>query len=151
MAEESFVSFPLRDLGNLNCWIATILSSLKSLCETGMIWDYKIGDRLYRNVELVFYFNFVKCDTAEADNLCGRYGTRGRGVQNVCRYCDCPTDQLDRVVLPPTVKPRFALFLDVVFLWMLSWMYVHTHIVLPCIRICTRTYVFTHHGSSSEF
>ena len=36
---------------------------------------------------------FIKCDTKEADDLCGKFSSRGRGVAQVCCYCCCPASK----------------------------------------------------------
>ena len=67
---------------------------MKSHCRTehrGMVWDYKHRGKLYKNVELVFFSAFVKCDTEEADKLCGSYTARTSNVSQLCRHCCCPT------------------------------------------------------------
>ena len=86
--------------------LATILSSLKTLCENGMQWDYKYKGKTYKNMELVFYIAFVKCDTDEADKLCGHYSSRSRGVKSICRYCTCTTEDLDKPEMQPGVKMK---------------------------------------------
>ena len=86
--------------------LATLLGSLKELCETGMRWDYKHGGQLHKGLELVFYIAFIKCDTEEGDKLCGRYTGRGHNVKSICRYCTIATDQLDCVKFPPGAKMK---------------------------------------------
>ena len=48
---------------------------------------------MYRNIEFVIFVAFVKCDTAEADVLCGKYQCRNKHVKHICRYCHCPMSQ----------------------------------------------------------
>jgi hypothetical protein len=50
---------------------------------------------VYRNIEFVIFVAFVKCDTEEADMLCGKYLCRNKNVKHICRYCHCPTNQAD--------------------------------------------------------
>ena len=80
--------------------LAKILHSYHVLQEHGMVWDYKYQGKLYKNLELVFFIAFVKCDTDEADKLCGSYRSRGRNVSQLCRYCTVPTMQSDCHYLP---------------------------------------------------
>ena len=49
--------------------------------------------KLYQNIEFVPFVVFVKCDTEEADMLCGKYKCRTGNVKHICRYCHCPTNQ----------------------------------------------------------
>ena len=75
--------------------IATILESLIQLIETGFVWDLVYNGKLYKNIEFVLFVPYVKCDTEEADLLCGKYLVRSRFVKHLCRYCHCPTDEAD--------------------------------------------------------
>ena len=59
--------------------LATILSGLKELCETGMVFDYKHRDTLHRNLFLKCFILFIKADTDEADKLCAHYSLRSAG------------------------------------------------------------------------
>jgi len=75
--------------------LAKLLESYRELEGESMLWDLSYGGKVYKEVELVFYTAFIKCDTKEADKLCGRYGTKSRGVAQICRYCTCPTAESD--------------------------------------------------------
>ena len=52
--------------------LSTILKSLVEVQETGIIWDYCYKGKEYKNLEFVIFVIFVKCDTEEADVLCGK-------------------------------------------------------------------------------
>lgn len=80
--------------------LATILESFVHLQETGFVWDLFYRGKEYKDVEFVPFVPFIKCDTEEGDKLCGKYLSRGRGVKNLCRYCECPAAMTDR----PTAK-----------------------------------------------
>ena len=56
------------------------------LQETGMVGDLVAEGKIYQNMELVFFVPCVKCDTKEADTLCGKYLCRNKYVKMVCRY-----------------------------------------------------------------
>ena len=84
--------------------MATMLRSVKDLCEEGRVQDFKFAGKLYKNLELVFYVSNFKLDTDEADKITGRYGSRGHGIKSICRYCCIPTSQLDFTKLPPGTK-----------------------------------------------
>ena len=75
--------------------MAAILQSYLKLQEEGMIWDYKYRGKVYKNLELVFFVAYFKCDGDEADKLCGHYRSRGEKVACVCRYCTCPMAKAD--------------------------------------------------------
>ena len=83
---------PTQDLHYI---LAEILKTYRQTEQRGMVWDYKYRGKLYKNVELVFFSIFMKCDTDEADKLCGSYTNRNKNVQQLCRYCCCPTDESD--------------------------------------------------------
>ena len=75
--------------------LSVILESFVELQRTGFVWDLVYKGKLYREVEMVIFVPFVKCDTEEADLLCGKYTVRTANVKHVCRYCHCPTDKAD--------------------------------------------------------
>ena len=75
--------------------LAGMLTSYLELQDEGLIWDYKYRGKVYKNLELVFFVAFVKCDGDEADKLTGHYSSRGLNVSCVCRYCVCPMDYAD--------------------------------------------------------
>ena len=80
---------------DLHVMIAAIMASYRELQDKGMVWDYKYRGKVYKDLELVFFVAFVKCDTDEADKLCGSYTCRTGNVAQLCRYCTCPTTDSD--------------------------------------------------------
>lgn len=72
-----------------------ILKSFVELQRTGFVWDLVYKGKLYKDIEFVIFVPFVKCDTEEADLLCGKFLTRTRNIKHICRYCYCPTAQAD--------------------------------------------------------
>ena len=74
-----------------------MLESLHELIEEGMVLDLMINGHLIKNVELVFFVPYVKCDGDEADKLTLSYRSRGKGVSQLCRYCQCPAVDSDNV------------------------------------------------------
>ena len=80
---------------DLHTILAVLLRSYRQLEDQGMIWDYKYRGKLYKNLELVFFVAFIKCDGDEADKLTGHYRSRGEKVKCLCRYCLCPTAEAD--------------------------------------------------------
>lgn len=75
----------------------TILLSFLDLQTNGFIWDLRYRGKTYKDVEFVPFVMFVKCDTDEADVLCGSYKSRTANVAQLCRYCTCPTGESDLV------------------------------------------------------
>ena len=75
--------------------LAKVLESYINLQSTGFIWDLFYKGKLYKDIEFIPFVPFIKCDTDEADVLCGKYKSRGKNVANLCRYCTCPTDESD--------------------------------------------------------
>ena len=78
---------------DLHTMIAAILKSYQQIQQKGLIWDLVYNGKIYKGVELVFFIPFIKCDTDEADKLCGSYTSRGANIAQLCRYCECPTMQ----------------------------------------------------------
>ena len=68
-----------------------LLTYRQQLDRKKMLWHYKYRGKVYENMELVFFVHFVKCDGDEGDKLCGKYTSRTGIVQNLCRFCTCPT------------------------------------------------------------
>jgi hypothetical protein len=87
-----------------------ILESYLDVQDHGFIWDLRYRGKTYKDVEFVPYVMFVKCDTDEADILCGSYKSRGAGVAQLCRYCTCPTQESDLVLanFPIKTTPMIA-------------------------------------------
>ena len=86
--------------------LATILHSYRELEDHGMLWDYKYRGKLYKNIELVFFIQFVKCDNDEADKLTGHYRSRGRHVKQLCRHCTIKTKEADCHYFPRNTKHK---------------------------------------------
>ena len=74
-----------------------LLTSYVEVQNNGFVWDLRYRGETYKDIEFVPFVMFVKCDTEEADVLCGSYTSRQRGVAQLCRYCTCPTEESDHV------------------------------------------------------
>ena len=83
-------------LQDLHDMLAILLEGFVDIQNKGFFWDFYYKGKLYENVEFVLYVPFIKCDTHEADKLCGSYSCRVGNVSQLCRYCKCPTKQADR-------------------------------------------------------
>jgi len=75
--------------------LEVLLQSLKDLISDGMVVDICHKGKIYKDCELVFFVPFVKCDGDEGDKLCLSYRSRNANVQQLCRYCQCPTEDTD--------------------------------------------------------
>lgn len=74
-----------------------LLSSFVEFQNNGFIWDLRYRGKTFRGIEFVPFVIFVKCDTDEADLLCGSFKSRTSNVAQLCRYCTCPTMESDCV------------------------------------------------------
>ena len=86
--------------------LKVILESFVELQRTGFVWDLKYKGKVYKDIEFVLFVPFVKCDTEEADVLCGKYTVRTRNVKHVCRYCHCPTSDADNPLAKYPLKTQ---------------------------------------------
>ena len=75
--------------------LSCILESYAKMAKEGMVWDFEYKGKVYKEIELLFFIPFVKCDSDEADTLTGKYKVRNGNVECICRYCDCPTEDSD--------------------------------------------------------
>ena len=57
---------------------------------SGVRWTLKYKGVSHQNVTLCLYVPFIIGDTEGHDYLCGHYGSRGQGVAQLCRACECP-------------------------------------------------------------
>ena len=64
--------------------LSVFLEDLVQLQATGFIWDLKYRGKVYKDVEFVVFVPFVKCDTDEAEKLCGKYRCRTGNVKHIC-------------------------------------------------------------------
>jgi len=80
---------------DLHTMLDKVLESFVKIQNSGFKWDLFYNQKLYKGVEFVPFVPFIKCDTDEADKLCGSYSSRGKNVSQLCRYCKCPTRKSD--------------------------------------------------------
>ena len=74
--------------------LATILETYLDVEANGMLWDLHYRRKVH-NLELIFFTIMVRCDTDEAEQLCGKYRSRSGNVKCFCRYCTCPNSETD--------------------------------------------------------
>ena len=76
------------------------------LQKKGFIWDLFYNGKVYKGVEFIPFVPFIKCDTEEADKLCGAYTNRNQHVSQLCRYCKCPTNESDKPLAKYPMKTQ---------------------------------------------
>ena len=69
-----------------------IMESLREIQHDNMIMDINYNGKLYKDIEVFFFVPHIKVDNEEADKLCAKYGSRTKGVAQLCRQCKCPTE-----------------------------------------------------------
>jgi len=74
-----------------------MLAGSTKLQKEGLKWDLIYNGRTFNDVEFVFFVPFIRCDTDEADRLCGACTNGTANVNQLCRRCCCPTDQSDNI------------------------------------------------------
>jgi hypothetical protein len=88
---------------DMHTMISHILERFRKLQEGGGFWwNFRYnGETL--PVRFIPYVMFMKGDTVEHDKHCGQYTSRTEGVSMLCRYCQCPSAQMDEPFLnfPP--------------------------------------------------
>ena len=87
----------LQKAQDLHAMLDHILAGLVKLQKEGLKWDLIYNGRTFNDVEFVFFVPFIRCDTDEADKLCGAYTNRTANVKQLCRHCCCPTNQSDNI------------------------------------------------------
>ena len=75
--------------------VEVVLKSYVDLQNKGFFWDLAYKGKVYKNIEFVMFTPVVKVDGEEGDKLCGKYLSRTKNVSQLCRYCECPTNESD--------------------------------------------------------
>jgi len=91
---------------HMHSMLAKILESFVKLQDTGFLFDFHYRGITYKNVEFIPFVPFIKCDTEEADKLCGHYLARNGNVAQLCRCCCIPTHECDRPLAEYPLKTR---------------------------------------------
>ena len=73
--------------------LESILESLIDLINSGFLFDPKYHGVLFRDVWYIPFVPYIKCDTKEADDLCGKFQVRSGKVKQLCRYCKVPLEE----------------------------------------------------------
>ena len=80
---------------DLHVMLDKMFESYVKLQNTGFKWDLKYRGKVYRDVEFVLFTPVLKLDSDEAEKICGKFTSRAGKVKNLCRYCECTTDDTD--------------------------------------------------------
>ena len=83
---------PSQDLHSM---LEVILDSFLPIQNNGFHWDFCYRGKVYKKVKFIPFVPFIKCNTDEGDRLAGSYTSRTRYVKQLCRYCECPTQECD--------------------------------------------------------
>jgi len=89
---DTIVACPAQDL---HAMLEVIWRDFVPLQASGFLWSMIYKEKVYKDIEFVPFVPFIKCDTEEADKLCGAYTSRTGGISQLCRYCTCPNDESD--------------------------------------------------------
>jgi len=84
-----FKTESLQRAQDLHAMLDHILAGLIKLQKEGLKWDLIYNGQSFTDVEFVFFVPFMRCNTDEADRLCGAYTNRTWHVKQLCRYCYC--------------------------------------------------------------
>jgi len=83
---------PNQSMQDFHKILHVIMHSYRKLQDSlGIEWDLVYKGKLYE-LQFIPFCVFVKGDTVEHDKHCGKYGSRTKGVKQLCRYCQCPQE-----------------------------------------------------------
>ena len=86
---------PETNAQDLHTILHTILASYKQIQSTGGIeWDLYYKGKLHY-LQFIPFIPYIKGDGVEHDKHCGKYGSRTKGVKQLCRHCCCPNKDTD--------------------------------------------------------
>jgi hypothetical protein len=91
---------------DLHAMLEVILRGFLPLQDRGFIWDLQYKGKVYKDVKFIPFVPFWKSDTDEAEKLAGSYTSRTNNVSQLCRYCECPTEQSDRCLANYPLKTK---------------------------------------------
>ena len=101
VAEPTIASCSAQDL---HAMLNQMLASYREV-ESGFKWDMHYKGKTHQ-IEFIPFVLCIKGDTKEHDNHCGKYQSRGKGVSNLCRYCDIKNDDTDEPYKTFTMKTQ---------------------------------------------
>ena len=83
---------------DLHTMLSVVLKSYVELQNSGFIWHFRHGRKAHKNVEFMLFTPFLRVDSDEAGKLCGKCTSRGQQVAQLCRHCECPNQDTDKVL-----------------------------------------------------
>ena len=86
---------------DLHAMLDVLLEGYQDIQKRGFKWDLRYRGKTYKDLEFIPFVIFIKCDTKEANLLCGQY--QGAKSDYLCRYCFCPSAIAD----DPSAKDPF--------------------------------------------
>lgn len=97
---------PNTNAQDFHCILHTILASYKRIQDSGGVpWDLWYKGKKWL-LCLIPFIIFIKGDGVEHDKHCGKYGSRTKGVKQLCRKCCCPTDKTDDPYVDHDMKTK---------------------------------------------
>ena len=80
---------------DFHAMMAIVLQEYLQFQERGFLWDQEDGrGNVTRGIHYLQFTPFVKADTKEADQFCGKFGQRST-TQQICRKCHIPLQRAD--------------------------------------------------------
>ena len=91
----------VSNMNNLHTGLRCALDSVRRACEKENIeeifeWRNLPWNGQNWHVRMKFAIAFVIGDTELHDKLCGHYGCKGKGVAQICRHCNVPTQKCNQ-------------------------------------------------------
>jgi len=90
ISDDSDVGLTEIKAQDFHFMLSVILKSYLVLQQRGMLWTFMHRQKRYP-AHLLFFVVMCRCDTEEADALCGKYKPRTRNIKHICRQCHVPT------------------------------------------------------------
>jgi len=122
---------------DLHAMLDHILAGLTKLQKEGLKWDLIYNGWTFNDVGFVFFVPFMRCNTDEADRLCGACTNQTWRAKQLCPCCCCPTDhffasrQRSMCTLFSTVKfttmSTRALLQQQIDFFLLNYFKIHHH------------------------
>ena len=86
--------------------LAVGLESYVELQESGLAWRHRYKKTTWPLTDYELFTPIIKCDTEEADTLSAKYLPKTSNINQLCRYCLCPTKETDKWSLRYNFKTK---------------------------------------------
>ena len=90
ISDDSDVGLTEIKAQDFHFMLSVILDSCVVLQDHGMLWTF-MHKKKACPAHLLFFVVMCRCDTEEADALCGKCKPRTRNIRHMCRQCHVPT------------------------------------------------------------